>query len=457
MKKTNTNQIRNNGERTDIMAFTFRGGLHIPDHKTATNHLPIKKLDGAAVHIYPVQQHIGVPLEPTVSVGDKVCVGDCIASSEAFVSAAVHSSISGTVTAIKPHPHPSGKSVMSIFVENDGEYTVSQSVQTKDPEKMTREEMLDVIRKAGIMGMGGAGFPTHVKLSPPPEKKITHIIVNGAECEPYLTSDHRSMLENPEMIIDGLKICMKILGLEKGYIGVETNKQNAVAALKKVKDSSIEIATLITKYPQGAEKQLINAITGRKVPNGGLPADVGVIVLNIDTVTHISQAFRTGMPVISRIVTMSGDCMGMPSNFEVRTGMPVSDLIEAAGGFKAEPEKLLMGGPMMGLALYTEDVPVIKTTSAILALSKAEANYDADTPCIRCGKCVEHCPMRLMPIYLNKYIREGNLEKAEKYGVMSCIECGICSYLCPGMQSPLNNIRVAKQQIAENRRKNDGK
>ncbi len=439
------------------MAFTFRGGLHIPDHKTTTNRLPIKPVDGAAVHIYPVQQHIGAPLEPKVQVGDTVCVGDLIADSEAFVSVPVHSSISGTVTAIKPHLHPSGREITSIFIENDGEYRVSESITPKNPDEMTPAEMLEVIHKAGIMGMGGAGFPTHIKLSPPPEKKITHVIVNGAECEPYLTSDHRRMVETPEIVIDGLKICMKLLGLSKGYIGVETNKQNAIRALKKVKDDSIEVVSLMTKYPQGAEKQMINAVTGRKVPAGGLPADAGAIVLNVDTVTNISRAFRTGMPAITRVVTMSGDCMGMPANFEVRTGMPVAALIEAAGGFAKTPEKLIMGGPMMGLALYSEEVPVIKTTSAILALSRAEKIHNADTTCIRCGKCVECCPMHLMPLYINKYILEGDLKTAEKYGVMNCMECGICSYLCPGMQSPLNNIRVAKQTITEERRKNDGK
>lgn len=439
------------------MAFTFRGGLHIPDRKTATNQIPIEKAEGAPVHIYPVIQHIGAPLEPKVAVGDKVCVGDVLADSDAFVSVPVHSSVSGVVKEIKAYPHPSGNMVNSIFVENDNLYTVSSNVKPKDPDSMTKEEMLKVIHDAGIMGMGGAGFPTHVKLNPPQDKKITHVIVNGAECEPYLTSDHRRMLETPDVIIDGLKICMKLLGLDKGYIGVESNKADAVRELKRVKDESIEVVTLITKYPQGAEKQLINAITGRQVPSGGLPADAGAIVMNIDTVTNISRAFRTGMPVITRIVTMSGDCIKEPKNFEVRTGMPIEKLIELSGGFSKEPEKVIIGGPMMGMAQHTLDVPVIKTTSAILALSKAETIYDADTACIRCGKCVDCCPMRLMPLYINKYIKEGNLEMAEKYNVLDCIECGVCSYLCPGMQSPLNNIRVAKQQILENRRKNNGK
>ncbi len=439
------------------MAVTFRGGLHIPDHKTATNNIPIKTIDGSEVHVYPVIQHIGAPAEPVVAPGDKVYVGDVLADSSAAVSVPVHSSVSGVVKEIKKCLHPSGNMVNAIWVENDGEYTVSDKIVPKDPDKMTPEEMLGVIRNAGIMGMGGAGFPTHIKLNPPKDKKITHIIVNGAECEPYLTSDDRRMTETPETVIDGLKICTKLLGLDKGYIGVESNKPEAIKALKRVKDSSIEVMTLVTKYPQGAEKQLINAITKRQVPSGGLPADAGAIVLNIDTVTNISRAFRTGMPVTNRIVTMSGDCIAKPQNFEARTGMNIGDLIAAAGGFVKEPEKVIIGGPMMGVAQYSLDVPVIKTTSAVIALSKAEKVYDPDTACIRCGKCVDCCPMRLMPLYLNKYIREGKLDMAEKYNVLDCIECGVCSYLCPGLQSPLNNIRVAKQKILENRRKNNGK
>lgn len=439
------------------MAFTFRGGLHIPDKKTATNQIPITKLEGTGVHVYPVKQHIGAPCEAVVSPGDKVCVGDVLADSSAAVSVPVHSSVSGVVTAVKKCLHPSGETVDAVMVENDGKYTVSDKVIPKDPEKLDKAQMLDVIRNAGIMGMGGAGFPTHIKLNPPEDKKITHIIVNGAECEPYLTSDHRRMTETPEEIIDGLKICMKLLGLDKGYIGVESNKPDAIRALKGAAEDGIEIMTLITKYPQGAEKQLINAITGKKVPSGGLPADVGAVVLNIDTVTNISRAFRTGMPVISKVVTVSGDCIANPKNFEVRTGMSIAEVIAAAGGFSKEPEKVIIGGPMMGLAQYSLDVPVIKTTSALIALSKAEEVYSPSTPCIRCGRCVEACPMHLMPLYLNKYAREGRWDMTEKYNAADCLECGLCSYLCPGLQSPLNNIRLAKQKIAENRRKNNGK
>ncbi len=436
------------------MSVTFKGGLHIPDCKDITNKLPIKKAPGAPVHIYPLQQHIGAPLDLSVKQGDYVYVGQVLASSDAFVSAPIHSSVSGTVTKIAPHLHPSGAMVTSVFVENDFKYERFRGLKIYNPDKMTPAEMLEVIKQAGIVGMGGAGFPTHVKLSPPKDKKITHIIVNGAECEPYLTSDHRRMLENPEKIIGGLKIAMKILGLNDGYIGVEENKADAIEILKKVCPENIHVVSLKAKYPQGAEKQLIYAITKRQVPSGGLPADAGAIVLNIDTVTAINNAFYEGCPLIERIVTMSGDCYASPCNLAVLTGVPFSHLAELAGGFTKDVKKFIMGGPMMGIAQYSLDVPVIKTTSCLLALSEAQTSFDPNTPCIRCGTCVNHCPMHLSPLYLAKYAEEGNLDKCEKFHILDCIECGLCSYLCPGFQSPLSHIRLGKQQILENRRKN---
>ena len=438
------------------MLKTFKGGLHIDDHKSITNQIPIRVVDGGDIHVFPLQQHIGAPLNVMVGIGDSVKVGDVLADNRnAFLTVPLHSSISGTVKAIEQRYHPSGAKVTSIVIENDKLYEVSENIKPKNPDKMTSEQIIETIRDAGIVGMGGAGFPTHVKLSPPKEKKITHVIVNGAECEPYLTSDHRRMLECPGEIIDGLKIVMKALGLDEGYIGIEVNKPDAIETMSAQtnEDAGIHIIPLKTKYPQGAEKQLIYAITKKQVPSGGLPADAGAIVINIDTVTQISKAFRTGMPLIERIVTMSGDCIKEPCNLQVRCGMLFEDVIKEAGGFVGEPQKLIMGGPMMGIAQFTTQVPVIKTTSGILALSQAEVGYDGNTPCLRCGKCVDHCPMRLMPLYINRALLKGDLEQAQKYNVMDCIECGICSYLCPGMQSPLNNIRVAKQQITENRRK----
>lgn len=436
---------------------TFKGGLHIPDNKDITNSIPIEQAPEAPIHIFPLQQHIGAPLELLVKEGDYVYKGQMIASSEAFVSAPLHSSVSGTVKKIAPHLHPSGAEVTSVFIENDFKGEICPDIHPiEDIDKLSHDEMLAVVRNAGIVGMGGAGFPTHVKLSPAPDKKITHVIVNGAECEPYLTSDHRRMLETPEKVLGGLKIAMKILGLEKGYVGIEANKPDAIAVMseKAAESGNIEIVTLKTKYPQGAEKQLIYAITKRQVPSGGLPADAGAIVINVDTATAIYNAFTTGMPLIKRIVTMSGDCYNKPCNLAVPTGVSFSHLIECAGGFKDEPAKFIMGGPMMGIAQYSTEVPVIKTTSCLLALSKSVAGYDKNTPCIRCGKCVAHCPMHLSPLYLSKYSAEGDLEKCEKYHILDCMECGVCSYLCPGKQSPLQNIRVAKQKILENRRKN---
>lgn len=437
------------------MALTFKGGLHIDDHKSATNQVPIKKLDGCSTHIYPLQQHIGAPLDAIVGVGERVTVGQKIADSAAFVSAPVHSSISGTVKAIEPRLHPSGAMVTSIVVDNDGEYEVCKNVLPKgDYKNYTPEQIIGFIRQAGIVGMGGAGFPTHVKLSPPKEKKITHVIVNGAECEPYLTSDHRIMLETPEAVLLGLKAVMHIFDLKEGYVGIELNKADAIETMKTAaaKEGNINIVPLKTKYPQGAEKQLINAVTKKVVPAGGLPADVGCVVINVDTAVSIGNIFKSGMPLVSRIVTVSGDCVASPCNYEVRIGTPVSYVFNSAGGFIKEPKKVIAGGPMMGTALFSLDVPIIKTSSGILAVSKIVENFDENSVCIRCGKCVDMCPMHLMPLYLNKYAKQNNIEMVEKYNVMDCIECGVCSYLCPGKQHPVQNIRLMKQIITEKRR-----
>ena len=434
------------------MLKTFKGGMHIPEHKEETCHIPVRKIDGAPVHIYPLQQHIGARCEPTVQVGDYVTVGQVIADSEAFLSVPIHSSVSGTVIDIKPHVHPSGAEVLSIFVENDFQDKVSEKLVPIKLEGMTKEDIIHRIRLGGVVGMGGAGFPTHVKLSPPEEKPISHIIVNAAECEPYLTSDHRRLLEQGEEVIDGLKICMNLFGLDVGYIGIEANKMDAAKHLGEISDDTIKIVPLKTKYPQGGEKQMIKAVCGKKVPMGGLPADVGVIVINVDTAFEISKLFKTGMPVTTRIITVAGDSVKTPCNLEVKLGTPFEFVIEQAGGLLGEPKKIIMGGPMMGSAVYTLDVPTIKTTSAILALSEAADIYDQDSPCIRCGKCVKACPMGLMPLYLGKYASEGDLEMCEKYKIMNYIECGICSYLCPGRQNPLQNIRIAKQKINEKRR-----
>lgn len=434
------------------MAATFKGGFHIEDEKALTKDAETVTVPDCDVHIFPLRQHIGAQLTPLVKVGDAVAVGQKIADSDAFVSSPVHSSVSGTVIDIKPYFHDSGTMVEAIFVENDKKYTLSDSVCPKNYKEMTKDEILDVIREAGIVGMGGAGFPTHVKLSP--KTRVDHVIVNGAECEPYITADHRYMLENADDILYGLKAAMKALGLDEGYIGIETNKKNGMEALKNSSEfeSGIHIIPLKTKYPQGAEKQLIKAVTGRNVPAGKLPADVGAVVINVSTAVAIANAFKKGLPAIEKNVTVSGDAVNKPSNFKVRTGVPVSFLIEQAGGFKETPEKVISGGPMMGIAQYNINYPVTKTTSSVLSLIKAPDTYDPDSPCIRCGRCVERCPMRLMPLKLVNAAKNDDLEAAERYNVLECIECGLCSYICPANKNLLQFIRMIKPEVMKKKR-----
>ena len=434
------------------MLKTFKGGFHIPDHKENTNKIPIRKIEGAPVHIFPLNQHIGAMLEPKVKVGDTVKVGDVLADSGAFLSVPVHSSISGKVIDIKPYFHPTRTKTTAIFVENDYKYEVSENIKPHDIKNMSKDEIISVIRNCGVVGMGGAGFPTFVKLSPPKEKTVTHLIINAAECEPYLTSDHRRLLEQGEMVVDGLKICLELFGLKKGYIAIEANKPDAIKKLKALNDSRIEVVPLKTKYPQGSEKHIIKAVSGREVPSGGLPVDVGAIVMNVDTAYQIAETFKTGMPLISRIITVAGDAVKEPCNLEVRLGTPFEFIFENAGGFIKTPKKILNGGPMMGIAEYSLEAPTVKTTSAILALTEVAEVYNPDTPCIRCGRCTMHCPMHLMPLYLSKYSKENDLEMCAKYHILDCIECGLCSYQCPAQQGLVQNIRIGKQKLIEKRR-----
>ena len=429
------------------MAVTFKGGLHIHDHKL-TAKMPVVDLQGTQLHYFPVTQHKGAPLTPIVKVGDSVKVGQKIADTEEFVSSPVHSSVSGTVKEIVPHVNSIGIKTETIVIENDGNYTMADTIKPiEDISVLTTREMLWVIRDAGLIGLGGAGFPTHVKLNPP--KQVEYLIINGAECEPYITSDHRRMVENPSEIIEGIEILMKLLSVKKAYIGIEANKKDAIAELKKELrfNDKIEVIKLKTKYPQGAEKQLIKAITGRYVPTGKIPADVGAVVVNVDTVYNVWKAFKKGIPVIDRIVTVSGDAIKNPGNFRVPLGVPVSYMIEKAGGFIAEPQKIIIGGPMMGFAQYTTEVPVAKTTSAVVALLEAQTTYDENMPCIRCGKCVGNCPMGLMPNHLNQAALDKDIEMAQRYNILDCIECGLCSYTCPSKKNMLQNISAFKPEV----------
>lgn len=424
--------------------------------KTATYSKPIIELTPPQELVFPMQQHIGAPCTPCVKVGDRVLMGQKIGEMNGNMSANIHSSVSGTVKAIEPRMHPCGVMTESVVIENDGLDELSPDIKPKKINELTAGEIIEIVKEAGIVGMGGAAFPTHVKLSPPPDKKIDYVIVNGAECEPYLTSDHRAMLETADEVIDGLKLIMKVFGLKTGYIGIETNKADAIAYMKECAaretEVEIKIVPIKTKYPQGSEKQLIDAITGRKVPPGKLPMDAGAVVNNIDTCAAIARAARLGTPLMRRIVTVSGDCVENPLNYRVRIGTSFEYILEMCGGFSQKAEKIVMGGPMMGMAVPDVSVPVIKGTSGILALSKKFNTAYEGTSCLRCGKCVSGCPMHLLPNVLKEAVLKDDTEKLEKLNIADCIQCGSCSYVCPTGQNPLRYIRTGKLKLNNKKR-----
>lgn len=440
---------------------TFRGGIHPDDQKKHSEHLEIEALDAPQTLVYPVVQHIGAPAACVVQKGDCVKAGQLLAAASGFVSANVHASVSGTVTDIRPYLHPNGTMVQSVLVENDFAYTPAEGTgHRRVPENMSRQELLDAVREAGIVGMGGAAFPTHVKLSPPPDKSIDVLLVNGAECEPYLTSDHRVMLEHPACILFGLRCVMRILGVERCCIGIENNKPDAIEKLtRKAADvPGVAVVPVRAKYPQGSEKHLIYALTGREVPPGALPADVGVVVMNIDTVCAVADAVQKGLPLTERIVTVGGSGVKASKNFRVRIGTPVQHVLDAAGGLAEETVKILLGGPMMGIAIYDTSVPVIKGTGAVLALTEADVKATAPTACLRCGKCADACPMGLQPYLLRAYAIKEDAAQLQRLHVTDCIECGACAYICPGRQQPVQYIRLAKAKaLAERKEKEAAK
>lgn len=432
------------------------GGVHPPHFKEATEEKSIRQAQIPAKVVLPLQQHIGAPCEPLVALGDLVKVGQKIADSKGFVSAPIHATISGKVVAIEPRPHPNGTNVISIVIEGDGENAVWEGIKPYPNYKnLSPEKLRTILREGGLVGLGGATFPTHVKLSPPEGKKVETMILNGAECEPFLTADHRLMVEQPEDVVEGLKIFMHVLGVDKGYIGVEDNKQNAITALQNAvgNDSSIEVISCEVKYPQGAEKQLIKTILDREVPSGGLPLDVGVVVNNVGTAAVAAKLLKTGMPLIERVVTITGSGVKEPQNLMIRLGTSFSEVIEQCGGFNDKPAKVIMGGPMMGLSQTGVDLPVIKGTSGILVLTSNEAKSIAPKDCIRCAKCVDACPMGLMPAIIGNYALKEMIDVAEEYSALDCIECGCCSYVCPAKIPLVHAIRYAKAEITARRRK----
>lgn len=435
---------------------TFKGGVHPYEGKELSEHKPVQSLMPKGDLVYPMSQHIGAPAIPLVKKGDKVLAGQKIGEASGFISANVICSVSGTVKAVEPRRVANGAMVNSIVVENDGEYTAVEGLGAdRDPAKLSKQEIRDIVKEAGIVGLGGAGFPTHVKLAPKDESKIEYILVNGAECEPYLTSDYRLMMEEPEKLVGGLKVILQLFDNAKGVIGIENNKPEAIKKLQElVKDESrIEVCPLQTKYPQGGERSLIYAVTGRKVNSSMLPADAGCIVDNVDTVISVYNAVCKTTPLMRRVVTVTGDAIANPQNFQVKIGTNMQELIEAAGGFKTEPEKLIAGGPMMGMALFGTDIPVTKTNSALLCMSKDEVAANAETPCIRCGKCVSVCPSHIVPVKMMKAALKGDCKAFEKVGGMECMECGSCTFICPAKRPLTQAFKEMRKTVAANRRK----
>jgi electron transport complex protein RnfC len=431
---------------------TFSGGVHPAGNKELTSHKPTVTAAIPKRVVIPLSQHIGAPCKPAVVIGQEVKKGEKIGESGGFVSAPVHASVSGKVTAIGNFPHSLGMDVPSVVIESDGkDEWVSGLKETSDYDLLNPEELKKMVLDSGIVGMGGATFPTHVKLSPPKEKPIDVVILNGAECEPYLTSDHRLMVEKPKEIVEGLRILMRILNVKKGHIGIEANKPDAIEAMQKAVAgaSDIEVWPVKVKYPQGAEKMLIKAIANRTVPAGGLPMDCGVVVQNVGTAAAIYDAVRYGRPLIERYVTVTGRGVKDPKNFLARIGTPFSQLIEEAGGLTEDAAKVIAGGPMMGMSQYNLDVPVIKGTSGILVLPKAEVSTKSYGPCIRCARCIDACPMMLQPSLIGLFIEKGHYEEAKNYNVMDCFECGSCTFVCPANRPMVQWVKRAKRELAK--------
>lgn len=435
---------------------TFKGGIHPYEGKELSENKPIKVLMPKGEMVYPLSQHIGAPAKPLVKKGDQVLTGQKIGEADGCISANVICSVSGTVKAIEPRRTADGSMKLSIVVENDGEYRTIEGMGTeRNPERLSRQEIRDAIKEAGIVGLGGAGFPTHVKLTPKEDDKIEYVIVNGAECEPYLTSDYRVMMEEPEKVIGGLKVILRLFPKAKGVIGIENNKPEAIAKLTELvkNEPNIQVCPLKTKYPQGGERTLIYAVTGRKINSSMLPADVGCIVDNVDTVASIYMAVCHSTPLLRRIITVTGDAVAEPGNFSVRTGTCMQEVLDAAGGFSKEPEKMISGGPMMGQALFDLNIPVTKTSSALTCLTEDEVAKMEPSACIRCGRCVSVCPGRVVPQKLALAADRGDLELFEKLNGMECCECGCCSYICPARRPLTQSFKVMKRAVAASRKK----
>ncbi|TDT69869.1 electron transport complex protein RnfC [Hypnocyclicus thermotrophus] len=428
--------------------FSFKGGIHPPENKDLTENLKIEDFKIPKEICIPLLQHIGVVLEPLVKVGDRVKKGQKIGDSSGFLSSPVHSSVSGVVKKIEVRPFPVSGRVNTVIIENDYEEEIFEYPKYKEYEKLTKDELLKIVREMGIVGQGGATFPTHIKLNPPKDKKIDVLLINGAECEPYLNADNRLMLEQTEKVVKGIDIFRHILGVQRVVIGIEENKEEAIHKMKEEASKyGMEIAVLKTKYPQGGEKQLIKAVLDREVPSGKLPSEVGVVVQNTATALSVYEAVIEGKPVIEKVLTVSGLGVKTPKNLRVRIGTQFKEILDYVEIDREKTEKLVMGGPMMGLAQHSEEVPVIKGTSGILALTKKEMNPYKSRACITCGKCVDACPMNLSPLMYAKLARFQEWKEMDKYDLLDCIECGSCSFVCPANRPLTEGIKIGKAKL----------
>lgn len=438
-----------------MKALTFKQGIHPEYNKDLTKDKPLKNAKRPEEVVIPLKQHIGAPLQVLVKKGDQVDLGQKIADSDSFVSAPIHASVSGTVKEIKKVTDPGGNVVNAVVIESAEEDTLNSGLDKHDSlDDLDADEIRNIIREAGIVGMGGAMFPTHVKVSVPEDKKVDYVILNGAECEPYLTVDHREMVERPESIIFGLKALMKAADAPKALIGIEDNKPNAIKSIQDAAkdEANIEVQVVETKYPQGGEKMLIEALIGREVPAGGLPLDVGVVVNNTSTAAAVADAIRDGKPLYERSISVTGRGIKKPQNFIFRVGTMIGDLIEQAGGLKENAAKVITGGPMMGAAQKELNIPGVKGTSGILVLVDSEVEAYEPSPCINCAKCVDACPMFLMPTQLVNYQKNDMVEEMEDWQIMNCIECGSCSYVCPAKIPLVHYLRLGKAQVMAKQR-----
>jgi len=423
---------------------SFRGGVHAPYNKITSEQHTVKMPVPSEV-ILPVQQHIGSPCKPLVKPGDRVKVGQIIADSDKYVSAPIHSSVSGVVQKIGSIVYATGAVVEAIYIQSDGLQEIFEEI--KPPVCTSDTDIIKAIRESGLVGLGGAGFPTHVKLSPPKDKIIDTLIINAAECEPFITSDYREMIENHGNVMEGIRILKSLLKVKNVYIGIEDNKPEAIKIFNSysARDKDIFVAPLKSKYPQGAEKMLIYSIAKRRVPSGKLPADAGVVVINVSSAAFIAEYLKTGMPLVKRRVTVSGDAVKNPSNVEAVIGTKIIDVFNFCGGFSEQVSKIIMGGPMMGLSVPSTEYPVIKSTNAVIAMTEKNTTYFEEGPCIRCGKCMEACPGGLIPAFLSQSALRNDINELQRLHVHDCMECGSCCYACPSKRNIVQTIRLGKQ------------